>query len=107
MGANQWSVGDWLIYRKPKQSPSPGPRAQNVMAATKGENYIYTVDKYWIVTEILDDGQLVAQTMRGKQHRIPANAAQIRKPRFWERWLLRDRFQQIERSLREKSGQPE
>jgi hypothetical protein len=42
--------GDYLVYRKPKVSPRPGPRARNVQAAENGDDYYYEVDKFWTVT---------------------------------------------------------
>src|SRR5580698_9177318 len=54
--------GDFLIYRKTKASPHPGPRARNVEASEKGDDYYYEVDKFWTLSDILDDGRLVALT---------------------------------------------
>lgn len=99
MRSNDWSVGDWVIYRKLKRSTSPGSRARNVVPATRGESYAYTVDKYWIVTEIREDGRLIVKTFRGKQHEIAPDDSMLRKPRWWERWVLRGRFQKVEKSL--------
>lgn len=101
MDPSSWSVGDWLIYRKSKRSNSPGHRAQNVSPASRGESYGYTVEKYWIVTEVCDDGSLMVETMRGKRHKLEIEDPAIRKPRLWERWLLRRRFHMVENSLKE------
>ena len=60
-----WSAGDWVIYRKPKRSTAPGSRARNVMPASGGESYSYTVDKYWIVKELLDDKTKIANNQAG------------------------------------------
>jgi hypothetical protein len=100
MDSKRWSVGDWVIYRKSKRSTSPGRRAQNVTPASRGETYTYTVDKYWIVKAILEDDLLLVQTLGGKQHKLSVDDASLRKPRFWENWLLRGRFRKIEDSLK-------
>ena len=99
--SNGWSAGDWAIYRKPKRSTAPGPRAQDVMPATRGEFYSYTVDKYWIVKEVLTDGRLLLQTRRGKQHEVDADDPSLRRPRLWEKWLRRNRFLAVAEAIRQ------
>ncbi|MCG8648491.1 MAG: hypothetical protein MI861_01580 [Pirellulales bacterium] len=99
MRSSGWSVGDWVIYRKPKRSTAPGPRARNVVPASRGESYSYTVDKYWVVKELLGDDQLLLQTRRGKHHKVSADDPSLRKPHLWERWLLRGRFRAVEDSI--------
>ena len=96
MQSSGWDVGDWVIYRKPKRSSAPGPRARNVMPAKRGETYSYTVDKYWVVKELLDADRLLLQTRRGKQHEVSVADPALRKPRVWERWLFRSRFRAVE-----------
>ena len=90
--ARHFATGDWVIYRKQKQSNSPGPRAKNLVAARKGESYRYIVEKYWIVNEVLDSGELVLKTRGGKLHTIDPGDPLLRKARWWERWLLKSRF---------------
>lgn len=95
MQSNGWAVGDWVIYRKPKRSSAPGPRARNVKPAKQGDDYSYTVDKYWVVKELLDTDRLLLQTRRGKQHEVSTDDPALRKPRLWERWLFRNRFRAL------------
>lgn len=45
--SHTYSVGDLVVYRKSKRSTAPGPRAKNIQPATHGEEYGYSVDKYW------------------------------------------------------------
>ncbi|KAA5539197.1 hypothetical protein FYK55_25080 [Roseiconus nitratireducens] len=94
-----WSAGDWAIYRKPKRSTAPGPRARNVMPATGGESYSYTVDKYWVVRDVLEGQRLRLQTRRGKRHEVSVDDPALRKPHFWECWLWRHRFLAVENSI--------
>ena len=87
--------GDWVVYRKTKHSPQPGPRAANVIAAEHGDDYTYTVDKYWIVEQVNDDGTLLLRTRRGKRHSIRPGDPSLRKARWWERRMHRERFESI------------
>ena len=91
----QFHPGDWVIYRKSKYSDQPGPRAQNVSPAQHGDKYAYTVDKYWIVTDIRDDGRLVLHTRRGKEHLLRADDPDLHLARWWERLIYRTRFTSI------------
>jgi hypothetical protein len=87
--------GDFLIYRKPKVSPHPGPRARNVHASEKGDDYYYDVDKYWTVADVLDDGRLVAVTRTGKQVYLTLGDEKLRKPGLIERFRYRSRFPSV------------
>lgn len=99
MASQNYQVGDWVIYRKSKQSPVPGPRAQQISPSAHGDLYSYVVDKFWIVTERLDADRLRLRTRRGKEHVLSADDPNLRPVRFWERWLYRRRFEEVARSL--------
>lgn len=88
--------GDWVVYRMTKYSTQPGPRAQNVSASRSGEKYGYTVDKFWIVSEVREDGKLVLQTRRGKQHIVAADDRDLHLANWWERLYYRGRFNAVE-----------
>ncbi len=88
-------AGDYLIYRKSKVSPRPGPRARNVHASEKGDDYYYQVDKFWTVADVLDDGRLVAVTRTGKQVYLTPKDENLRKPGFIERLRYRRRFPSV------------
>jgi len=92
---NGIQTGDWVIYRKTKFSTHPGPRAQNVLPAENGDEYAYTVDKFWIVAEVRTDGSLLLKTRRGKTHVVPPGHLNLRKANLWERWRYRGRFEAI------------
>ena len=98
MATTDYQSGDWVIYRKQKSSPAPGPRAKNMNPASKGETYTYDVDKYWIVDSVSEDGNLLLRTRTGKQHRVGINDSRLRKPRWYERMLLSTRFRAVEDS---------
>ena len=95
-----WSVGDLVVYRKSKVSSSPGPRAKGVSPSSGGNFCNYTVDKYWIVKELLPAGNLLVQTLRGKEHTLSVDDYSLRKPYLWERWFLRRRFRELSESLK-------
>ena len=99
-----WSVGDLLVFRKSKVNKSPGPRAKNISPSTSGDSYGYTVDKYWIVKEVLPEGALLVQTKRGKELTLPSDDVGLRKPYLWERWYLRKRFRELSESLKQSTG---
>ncbi len=94
--AREFEPGDPVIYRKSKHSASPGPRAADVQPAPRGEYYAYKVDKFWTVAEVRPDGMIVVRTRRGKEHLLEAGDRALRKARWWERLLYRDRFPELE-----------
>lgn len=90
-----YQAGDWVVYRKTKYSTQPGPRAQNISPSQHGEKYAYTVDKYWVVADVLGDGRLVLHTRRGKEHTVSADDPGLHRARWWERLLYRSRFASV------------
>ncbi len=84
--------GDLVIYRKTKHSRQPGPRASNIQPARHGETYSYTVDKYWVVEEILNDGTIVVATRTGKKNRVHPDDHMLQRANWFQRLLYRSRF---------------
>jgi hypothetical protein len=84
--------GDFLVYRKPKVSPRPGPRARNIQPSDKGDDYYYEVEKYWRLADVLEDGHLVAVTRTGKRVELSREDENLRKARLLERVMYRRRF---------------
>jgi len=84
--------GDFLIYRKAKTSAAPGPRARNVHPAETGEGFLYEVEKFWRVADVLDDGRLVAATRTGKRVFLMPQDESVRKARLIERVVYHRRF---------------
>ena len=93
---NEWCPGDWVVYRKSKRSTSPGPRAEHVVAAPKGETYTYVVDKFWVVESVLPENRLLLRTAKGKAHTIDIRDPSLRKPSWIQRLLWRNRFREAE-----------
>ncbi|MFW5871237.1 MAG: hypothetical protein ACOC6C_04665 [Verrucomicrobiota bacterium] len=92
MGKNKYEVGEFVVYHKPKSSPSPGSRARDIHPSPHGEEYNYIVDKYWIVSDIKDENTLEISTRTGKTHHISADDPLLRKANFKERVFLKDKF---------------
>lgn len=84
--------GDWVIYRKTKFSTHPGPRAQEVTPTPHGDEYVYQVEKFWVVIEARHDGTLLLRTRRGKEHVVRADDPNLRRANWWERWRHGERF---------------
>lgn len=92
IGSSKWKEGDWVVYRKQKSSPAPGPRAQQITPTSKGEVYHYLVDKYWIVQRVRGDGKLELRTRQGKVHLVDESDFRLRPAKWWERLFLANRF---------------
>ncbi len=92
MGSRRFLAGDWVIYRKPKHSTKPGPRARDIKPTRYGEDYTYFVTKFWIVEDVLEDGRLRVRTRRGKTHLLDAADRNLRRVPRWQRWLYRKWF---------------
>ena len=91
----RYRVGDPVIYRRPKFSVSPGPRARHIDAAPHGDRYSYIVDKFWVVEGITPEGRLVARTRRGKRHEIDPTDPNLRHPTWWERLRWGAKFPEV------------
>ena len=106
MPNSTFQPGDWVIYRKSKRSAAPGPRAQQVSPSSKGDTYGYVVDKFWIVTEVVEGSHIKLKTRRGKEHLIALDDQNLRPLRFWQRWLYRRRFEEVQRAIAQNGQTP-
>lgn len=88
--------GDPIIFRASKHGTRPGPRAEDIHPTAHGDDYSYQVDKFWVVQEAQEDGNLVLRTRRGKTRTVHVESPQLRKPSLLERWLYRDRFPDLD-----------
>lgn len=92
MQRGRFSPGDPVIYRKFKHSSTPGPRAKCVDPAPRGEDYAYSIDKFWVVVELRAENCVLLETRRGKQHVVESTDPNLRHARWWEKLLYRERF---------------
>lgn len=91
--------GDVVVYRKQKHTTHPGPRARQVDAASKGEYYTYEVDKFWVVGQVLADGNLLLQTRRGKKHVVDNGDPNLRRATLLDRIRYKARFSRLQRAM--------
>ncbi|HWL09153.1 MAG TPA: hypothetical protein VNQ76_12170 [Planctomicrobium sp.] len=98
-----FTPGDPVIYRITKHSDCPGPRAKAVSPSPNGDDYKYQVDKFWVVDKILDNGQLLIRTRRGKTRVINSDDLNLRTPRWWEYLLYRRQFPTQELPVQERN----
>lgn len=96
--------GDLVVYRKTKHSTHPGPRAENVQPARNGDNYSYTIDKFWVIQEVLADGTLVATTRRGKKNHLRPDDPMLKRANILDRLLYRSRFAELLEGSEADSG---
>lgn len=99
MGQYSFHPGDPVIYVRTKHSPHPGPRAKKITPAAQGDDYTYLVSKFWIVEEVLDDGNLLLRTRRGKKHLVSKEDPNLRPAALWERWLFQSRFPRLDEEV--------
>jgi len=92
MGRKLFHVGDKVVLTLDKFGVNPGPRAKNIAPSPHGELYSYQVDKYWVVTEVRSDGNLLVKTRRGKTHLVAVDDPRLRKASWLERWFFTKRF---------------
>lgn len=89
---NRFHIGDWVVYRKEKFSPHPGPRACEVFPSEQGEDYSYIVPKFWQIVGFPDDGQVEVATRTGKRHTLRADDPHLHKATIFERLRYRGKF---------------
>ena len=85
-------VGDRIVYIEPKCGECPGPRAEHIHPAAHGDDYGYTVAKYWIVSDIVDEHTIVAKTRTGKTHRVSVEDPCLRRATLFDLLLHRHSF---------------
>lgn len=95
MRRKPYKIGDPVVYRTTKLSTSPGPRAEEVDAAPKGDLYSYKVDKYWVVNGIDPEGRLQLRTRRGKTHVLAPDDERLRHATLLERMFKAGRFPSV------------
>ena len=90
-----YKPGDRVIYRKPKRSSNPTPRAKDLHPAEHGEAYSYAVDKYWAVTRNLDKDRIEVMTRTGKLHEIQTDDPRLKKASILESLFYSNRFPHV------------
>ncbi|MCH1497349.1 MAG: hypothetical protein L7U72_19155 [Rubripirellula sp.] len=72
-------------------------------ASSKGETYNYTVDKYWVVDQLLPEGQILLRTSTGKTNILAADDFNLRPASILQRFLRRAKFEAAEQQCSDQS----
>jgi hypothetical protein len=88
----RFRAGDHVVYRMQKFSNNPGPRAENVDPAARGEGYRYSVSKLWTVVGVGSDGDVEVVTPGGKRHTLSASDPNLRRAGWMTELLLKLRY---------------
>jgi hypothetical protein len=91
MFSRKLHCGDRVIFSVTRHGTHPHVRAKDIRPAPHGEEYVYAVDKFWIVTE-RRERLVVVRTRRGKVHCIEADDPRLRLAPLWQRLIYRSRF---------------
>jgi len=92
MRGSKLRPGDRVVYTKEKFGERPGPRAQDVHPAPRGDLYSYTVEKPWVVARRIDGDRLELRTRRGKRHVVDEDDRHLRLATWWDRIRYFGRF---------------
>lgn len=95
--------GDHVVYHADKTSARPGRRAEDIYPSEHGEDYSYTVDKYWTVMALEGD-EVVVRTRTGKTRRINVDDRRLRKASFLEKMRYAKRFPGLAHSVETDEG---
>jgi hypothetical protein len=88
----KYEKGDLVIYHKPKISTHPGHRAEGIHPARYGDDYTYMVDKFWMVSRIIDKETIEVKTRTGKTHEVHVDDPHLRKAGVKDKVLHRGKF---------------
>jgi hypothetical protein len=99
--SSRFRRGEIVVYKKQKVSPKPGPRAHDIAPAVQDGKFAYVVDKFWVVTEVRDDGKIMVRTRRGKQHCIDPLDPNLRRVGWWDRLWNRSEYRKLLASVTE------
>ena len=89
---SRFARGDLVVFRTEKRSRTPGPRARDVEPEPQGDDDHYFVDTYWVVENVDGQGQVTVRTRRGKRHVLEVGNHCLRRARWWEKLLHKERF---------------
>jgi hypothetical protein len=91
----KFSRGDCVIFDEVPQTASIESRSGGELDSATGEESAYIVQHYMTVRESSQKGTVVLQTKSGKMHVTLNTNPNLRRARWWERVLYRDRFPQL------------
>lgn len=89
-----FGIGSPVVYSRRAISTQPVSGARDVQPSERGEFYYYNLVNYLRVTEVLDDGRVIAVARNNKRLCFSPNDSRLRKARVTERLIYRRRFPQ-------------
>ena len=91
--SRSYQRGDHVVYKMPKTSTHPAPRAEDVYPFPHGEEYSYFVRKPWTVVSVSHDNRVVeVLTPGGKRRIVRADDRLLHKAHLLEELKLRLRW---------------
>ena len=87
-----FGIGAPIVYTRQEMSANPCAEARDICPSERGEFYYYNLVNYLRVTEVLDDGRVIAVARDNNRLCFWADDSQFRKARLTERLILRWRF---------------
>jgi hypothetical protein len=87
-----FGIGARVVYQRQEVSTSPSAHAQDIRPSERGEFYYCSFVNYLRVTEVLDDGRVIAVACDNKRLCFWPNDSKFRKARLTERFTRRWRF---------------
>lgn len=87
-----FDIGARVVYQQQEVSNRPIAGARDIRPSARGEFYYYNLVNYLRVTEVLDDGRLIAVASDNKRICFWPHDSQFRKARLIERFSYRWHF---------------
>jgi hypothetical protein len=90
--APAFAIGARVVYQRQEVSTRPSADAYDIRPSERGEFYYCSFVNYLRVTEVLDDGRVIAVARDNKRLCFWPNDSNFRKARLSERFTCRWRF---------------
>ena len=87
-----FGIGAPVVYSRQAISTQPVSGARDVRPSERGEFYYYNLVNYLRVTEVLDDGRVIAVARNNKRLCFSPSDSHFRKAGLIERLIYRWRF---------------
>jgi len=87
-----FAIGAPIVYSRQAISTQPLSGARDIRPSERGEFYYYNLVNYLRVTEVLDNGRVIAVTRNNVRLSFSPGDSDFRKARVVERLIYRRRF---------------
>jgi hypothetical protein len=88
----EFDIGARVVYQRQEVSTRPNADAHEIRPSERGEFYYCSFVNYLRVTEVLDDGRIIAVARDNQRLCFWPNDSHFRKARLSERFTCRWRF---------------